>query len=456
MTRKEALVTLKSLESTDGLLADIDFLGRVIRTRLALHLGQRASFVRIDDVPRPTHTSQRSLYLQFIQEHNLSFEERIVLLIALTPHVQPDFFDRIIAEAMPQGGDLLQIGGVRGRQFRGFLPTGETALFILAGDDLDHRFAVQRLFSEDHLFARQQVLRVEPAHDGEPIMSGKLVMDRETVERFTLGQVSRPRFSMDFPAQRIETEMTWEELVLPERTLQQIRELHVWIQHGDTLLQTWGMHRKLKSGYRALFHGPPGTGKTLTASLLGKTTGRDVYRIDLSMVVSKFIGETEKNLATLFDRARNKDWILFFDEADALFSKRTNVRDAHDKYANQEVAYLLQRVESYSGLVILASNFKSNIDEAFMRRFQAAVYFPLPRVSDRLKLWDLAFPDAVTLDNDVHLAEIARKHELTGAHIMNVVQYSCLQALDRGDSLIRRIDLETGIQREIGKEGKVA
>ena len=344
---------------------------------------------------------------------------------------------------------------MRGQRFRGFLPTGETAVFVLAGDDLDRRFAVQRLFSEDHLFARQQVLRVERSHDGEPSMSGKLVMDPEFVDRFTLGQVSRPRFSMEFPAQRVNTEMEWKELVLPEKTLQQVNELHAWVKHGDTLLRAWGMHRKLKRGYRALFHGPPGTGKTLTASLLGKTTGRDVYRIDLAMVVSKFIGETEKNLANLFDKADNKDWILFFDEADALFGKRTNVRDAHDKYANQEVAYLLQRVETYGGLVILASNFKSNIDEAFMRRFQAAVHFPAPRVPERLKLWRLGFPDVVAFSEDVHLEEIARKYELTGAHIMNVVQYTCLQALDRGDHRIQAVDLETGIQREMGKEGKV-
>ena len=131
------------------------------------------------------------------------------------------------------------------------------------------------------------------------------------------------------------------------------------------------MRKRVKPGYRALFHGPPGTGKTLTATLLGKHTGRPVFRIDLSRVVSKYIGETEKNLSRLFDKAEHKDWILFFDEADALFGKRTEIRDAHDKYANQEVAYLLQRIESYAGLVILATNQRGNIDEAFLRRFQA-------------------------------------------------------------------------------------
>ena len=126
-----------------------------------------------------------------------------------------------------------------------------------------------------------------------------------------------------------------------------------------------------------LFSGAPGTGKKTLASLIGQQSGKEVYRIDLSMVVSKYIGETEKNLSKVFDAAEHKNWILFFDEADALFGKRTNVRDAHDKYANQEVAYLLQRIENYNGLVILATNMKSNIDEAFTRRFQTIINFPL-------------------------------------------------------------------------------
>ncbi|GJL83479.1 MAG: hypothetical protein DHS20C01_31130 [marine bacterium B5-7] len=455
MSPKVALAALGQQTHARVLLADIDYLARVMQVRFALHFGQESSFIRPEDVPRPTHKGSQSPYLAFLKEHDLSYEEHTILLIALVPHIQPDFFDRIISVAMPQGGEFPQIGGVRGQRFRGFLPTGETALFVLAGGDLDRRFALQQLFSEDHLFARRQVLHIEHPHAGEPSLSGKLIMDPEFVDRFTLGHVSCPRFSMEFPAQRISTEMTWDELVLPEKTLQQINELHAWVQHGDTLLREWGMQRKLKRGYRALFHGPPGTGKTLAGSLLGKTTGRDVYRIDLSMVVSKFIGQTEKNLANLFDKAENKEWILFFDEADALFGKRTNVRDAHDKYANQEVAYLLQRVEIYDGLVILASNFKSNIDEAFMRRFQAAIHFPPPRIAERLQLWRLGFPDAVTFSEDVHLEEIARKYELTGSHIMNVVQYSCLRALDRGNHTIESIDIETGIQREIGKEGKV-
>ena len=139
------------------------------------------------------------------------------------------------------------------------------------------------------------------------------------------------------------------------------------------------MKKVLKPGFKALFHGLPGTGKTLTAMLIGKKTGLDIYRVDLSQMVSKYIGETEKNLAKVFDKAEHKNWILFFDEGDALFGKRTNTKDAHDRYANQQVSYLLQRIEEYDGLVILATNLKNNIDDAFLRRFQSIIHFPMAR-----------------------------------------------------------------------------
>lgn len=140
--------------------------------------------------------------------------------------------------------------------------------------------------------------------------------------------------------------------------------------------------RVVKPGYRTLFYGSSGTSKTLTAALLGKMTGRGVYRINLSKMVSKYIGETEKNLAQIFDRAEKEEWILFFDEADALFGKRTSIKDSYDRYANQEVSYLLQRMEDFNGLVILESNLKK-IDEAFMRRFQSIIHFPLHGKDER-------------------------------------------------------------------------
>lgn len=385
----------------------------------------------------------------------LSVEEHLLFLIALAPHIQPHFFDDIIQSNIPEAGDFPQFGGVRGKNFRGFLPTGETVLFILAGDDLEKRMRVQGLFAADHIFAKNRILWIEESPIGEPRMSGKIIISDDYVDLIITGKMSRPHFSLSFPAQLVETQQEWDDLVLNPQTRHQVKELETWLEHGDTLMEDWGMRKKLKPGFRALFYGPPGTGKTLTASLLGKYTGRDVYKIDLSMVVSKFIGETEKNLSSLFSKAENKNWILFFDEADAIFGKRTDVRDAHDKYANQEVSYLLQRVEGYAGLVILASNFKKNIDAAFIRRFQTIIHFPMPGPEERLSLWQKAFPQTVKLSKEVQLERLARQFELTGADIMNVVQYCCLRALERGKNIISLRDVQMGVRREFTKSGKL-
>ena len=173
-------------------------------------------------------------------------------------------------------------------------------------------------------------------------------------------------------------------------------------------------------------------------------------------VVSKWVGETEKNLRGIFDQATHKKWILFFDEADSLFGKRTSTSSSNDRYANQEVSYLLQRIEDFPGLVILASNLKSNIDEAFNRRFQSTILFPMPDYEIRHLLWQKAFPRDFPLEADINLKEIARKYEMAGGAIVNVVRYCVLKALDRqnGQAILFE-DLEHAIIREFKKEGKI-
>jgi len=391
----------------------------------------------------------------FLEQRHPSLEEFTLPLLALAPHLQPDFFSKIIASFLPDGGDFPEFGGLRGTNHRGILPTGETAQFVIAGDDLEKRLEVQRILSNDHWFAREHILWLEPVPEGEPVMSGRLTLNPEVVEQLTLGTTSKPRFSMDFPAEPIETDMEWSDLVLPATTLQQIREIEHWILHNDTLLHDWGMKKRVKPGYRALFYGPPGTGKTLTATLLGKETGKDVFRIDLSRIISKYIGETEKNLSRLFDKAENKNWILFFDEADALFGKRTDIRDAHDKYANQETAYLLQRIESHNGLIILASNKRGNLDEAFSRRFQSIINFPMPKADDRHTLWMNTLPEQLKIDEQIDWQSIASRYELSGAGILNIVHYCALESLAAPERTLDNTRLEQAILREFIKEGKV-
>ena len=434
---------------TTNLEHALAYLTELTRARLTEFLGGSPT-----PLPPLSLADRQDPFTRFIQEKRLSMSEFVALTAALAPYLRPGLFDDIVAELLPNGGDLPVLGGVKSGNSRYMIPTGETVLFLLGGRELSLRMEAQRLFSAEHFFAAEKILSLEELKPGDPPMSGRLIPDPDYVDLFLTGQIQTPRFGANFPARRIQTEMEWSDLVLDTHTLSQIHELEDWIRHNDALLYEWEMYRKVKPGYRALFFGPPGTGKTLTASLLGKYTGREVFRVDLSMVISKFIGETEKNLSSLFDKAQNKNWILFFDEADAIFSKRTSVRDAHDKYANQEISYLLQRIEDYPGLTILASNFKNNIDEAFIRRFNAMIYFAPPGPAERLTLWEKNIPRMAELAADVNLREVAQRHELTGAHIVNIVQHACLKALGRGERTICADDLRQSIRRELAKEGK--
>jgi ATPase family associated with various cellular activities (AAA) len=437
--------------NTPNILNALAQLRVIIINRMQLYFKQ----IEVAEINVPDFFRDESPFALFLEEHALSLDEYLIFILAFAPHTQPNFFQEIIAQFFPNGGDFPEFGGVKASNHRGILPTGETAQFILAGDDLEKRLEIQQILTGDHWFAQKHILWLEPVREGEPAMSGRLVLEPELVETLTTGKVTRPRFSTDFPAEYIETEMDWNDLVLHPNTLRQIHEIEHWITHNDTMLQEWGMKRKIKPGFRALFYGPPGTGKTLTATLLGKQTQKDVFRIDLSRVVSKYIGETEKNLSKLFDKAEHKNWILFFDEADALFGKRTGIRDAHDKYANQEIAYLLQRVEGYNGLVILATNQRTNIDDAFIRRFQTMIHFPMPRAEERLLIWQSAFPPQIQLADDIQLPNIAARYELSGAGILNVVQYCTIEMLATGTHILDLKLLETGILREFVKEGKM-
>ncbi len=418
----------------------------IVANRLQTHFSQKVSDFPAEQLPEIDDSL-------FAGKH-LNYDETIILLTALAPHVQPAIFDNAIQEMLPKGGDFPEFGGVKGSNTRYMLPTGDTALFLLAGTDIEKRTHSLKYLAPSHWFFKDNVLWLENVKEGEPRMSGKLMLQQEYVDLLTTGIVSKPSFSPDFPAKLVTTKLDWDDLVITQKTAQQISDIKTWLNHNATFFKEWGMDKRIKPGYRALFYGPSGTGKTMSATLLGKQFNRDVYRIDLSQVVSKYIGETEKNLEKIFNKAENKNWILFFDEADALFGKRSNVQNAHDKYANQEVSYLLQRVEDFQGLIILASNFKSNIDQAFIRRFNAIIHFPMPTAAERHTLWRSNIPPIATLAQDVDLKTIAGRYELSGSAIVSVVHYVSLQTINNNSMVISKSDLIEGIKREYEKEEK--
>jgi hypothetical protein len=480
--------------------SEFDYIGKLIGYRMKRVLTNEKQ-------TEPKFPAYKDWYLPlatFIRQNKLTQDDALLLLIGIIPLVEPGLFDQYIdqtlAEVVPDyKGEFPRIGGSRGKNSRFFLPTGETALFLIAGDDIDKRLQVQQLFGAEHTFWEKKVMWLEDMQNGEPPMHGRLIISPDYADLFVYGKHTSPQFSINFPAKKIapsktaddqQKQATLEDLVIPDESKAQIDELKSWLSYNEVLMNQYGMKDRLKKGYRALFYGPPGTGKTFAAQILGNDLRKEVYRIDLSMVVSKYIGETEKNLELLFARAEDKGWILFFDEADALFGKRTNVRDAHDKYANQEVSYLLQRMEDYNGLIILATNMKNNIDEAFIRRFNLVLKFPFPDQNQRAIIWQKSLPqNAVFLkktisgdpaemkDEPADIPAAVKKYELTGGNIINIVQYTCIKALEAmyeqpvaaGGTLVTtggtpaagpqklriyQADVLEGIKRELLKEGK--
>ena len=251
-----------------------------------------------------------------------------------------------------------------------------------------------------------------------------------TLQDLYRGAQAHASLKLDQLAQQIVPRYHWQDLILPPDPITQLEELVARVSHAATVHYDWGFGDRGTPIRRvsALFAGESGTGKTLAAEVIASQLGLVMYKIDLSSVVSKYIGETEKNLKTIFDEARAGNAILFFDEADALFGKRSEVKDAHDRYANIEVAYLLQQIETYDGVAIMATNLRQNLDEAFTRRLDFVVDFPFPDPEYRFRIWKVHFPSRAPLGSDVDLMDLSERYRLAGGNIRNAALASAYLA----------------------------
>ncbi len=440
-----ALIFNSSMETIER---ELDWLSKMINHRIADYFQQTTRF----DLPEaPDLTNDQSFYASTLRRLAIDETSRMLLVITLAPHIRPSVLDVFFTRNAKLERGYAEFGGIKGDKYSGFIPTGETAAFIIAGSDLKKRFQLQQCLSDDHILSRQDLVTIGISNQFEPVWSGELIIGKEFLMNVTLNQAYRPRFSPAFPAQLLNSRLEWADAIFDPILLQDIHHIQAWINHEAMIMNDWKLDRYLKRGFRALFYGPPGTGKSMVAALLGKDHGLDVYRIDLSAVVSKYIGETEKNLARLFDLAENKRWILFFDEADALFGKRVNSQSGNDMFANQQVSYMLQRIEDFNGLVILASNYKNNIDDAFLRRFQSVVYFPKPSPSLRQQMWERYFSGFDI--SGVDIGKIATDFDLTGGSIINVLRHCSITCAIRKSGVILEADLINGIKKEFLKNG---
>ncbi len=262
--------------------------------------------------------------------------------------------------------------------------------------------------------------------------------------------------SMGPLAQKLPLPYRRSDLIAPPRVDEELDLAVAWIRHQRTVLDDWGFGRRVVQGrgLTALFSGPPGTGKTMAAQVLAREIGVDAFRVDLSRVMSKYIGETEKNLGALFDQASASGGMIFFDEADAIFGKRSEVSDAHDRYANVEIGYLLQRMEEHDGITVLATNRQMDLDEAFIRRFHLIVDFPMPSEADRFRIWKGVFPPEIPMEKALDLATLSREYEMSGGEIRNAALAAGFIAAMESRPLSTAM-LHRAVKRELIKSGKV-
>jgi AAA+ superfamily predicted ATPase len=291
-----------------------------------------------------------------------------------------------------------------------------------------------------HALTAEQLRLVATAY---PAVGGDI---DAAVRRLAAGRIDRL-------ARRVRPERTWADIVLPADQLAQLRELAARYRNRSTVYGKWGFRPAPSAGVVMLFAGLSGTGKTLAAEILAGDLSLELYKLDLAAVVSKYLGETEKNLDQVFDAAAAGNVVLFFDEADALFGKRTEVSDAHDRYANVETAYLLQRLESYEGVVILATNLAKNIDAAFLRRLHATVEFPTPEEPERHRIWEKNLGVHAPLE-EVDVSFLARQFDITGGSIRNAALTAAFLAAEAGTP-ITMATLIQALRREFQKLGRL-
>ncbi len=374
---------------------------------------------------------------QLVEAYDLSPAEIVAVLAALAPEVD-EKFDLLLASLSDRPADGLTGEGLRSLVARSF-----------AG-----RLAAAELVAPAGALCGLGMLQVEHSATGE--LAGRVKLAPELTDWLLGRPLREPELTTEFPALRLRTVHRLDDLVVAEDVRERLRLVLARIRDRRRLLDQFGFegHQDNASGYHVLFHGPPGTGKTMAAAVLGRETGLPVYRIDLSALVSKYIGETEKSLSRIFARAEARDWILFFDEADAVFGRRGDVDDARDRYANQEVSYLLQRIETFAGVTILATNILRNIDTAFLRRLHALVPFVEPTLEDRVELWRRAFPAETPLAPELDLGEVAEDYVVTGGEIRNAVLDAAARACADG-GIVTGEHLRASIRCEYEKNGRL-
>lgn len=427
---------------------EFDWLKELILSRFDFFF-HKNTYKPIDEI-QPPLIGIDTAYEQFLLDHQLGLEERVLLVVALAKNLKPELFNSFLVQNPSTNMAYPEFGGIV--QGDTFIPTYRSVAFLLNDIPESLPLKIYTFFEQDHFFYREHILDYGSTNF-QNRLNTPVCLTLEIEYYLLTGRKYKAEFNADFPAQEITTNLKWDDLIVSPKVQQQLEEILKWHSYREVFHKNEYYSKWIKKGYRSLFFGPPGTGKTLAVSLIGKKLNLPVYRVDLSMIVSKYIGETIKNLEKVFARAEYNQWILFFDEADAIFGSRSQQQTANDRHANQEVAYLLQRIETYPELIILATNLQHNLDEAFIRRFQSMVHFKTPDIPQRITLWKAIFHENLGL-SDAYIKLKAEKHALTGGMLINILQAARLLTHHTFEKLSEEV-IDFAIERELKKEENI-
>lgn len=437
------------IENLADLNAEIVWIERIIDYQL------RKDGNNETDFPYAPDLSGQSVYSKFVSENQFGQVERVLLGLAITSSWIPNKLIPFIEEA-DNFNVRIQYGGVIKDRSLNFVPTLRTALFLLSGED-EKLFAKSlNLLHMKHPLFTQGVIILENHYKELSRLKHQISLSDSFLEHFLTGNPPKLDEEENFPAKLSLSKIDFEDLVLSEACYTQLKDILKYLEVKRKLFSIEGVSKLIRSSYVAIFTGEPGTGKTITAKTIGKKLGIPVYVVNLARVVSKYIGETEKNLERVFDRFNNKDCILFFDEADALFGKRMEVKDSKDRYANQEVAFLLQKIEEFNGVVILASNvhdINQVLDKAFQRRIRRVIRFEFPEQNERFLLWKKALPVSFCYENGLN-EYLSENYQLTGASISNIIADTLVEAVYSDTDIITLDLLMPAMEIEYKKTGR--
>jgi AAA+ superfamily predicted ATPase len=395
-----------------------------------------------------------SAYGKLISEYELAESERVMLSLAFASMFKPSILTPFtVLFTNPEKKS--RFGGIYKEEYGQFYPTVRTAIFLLTGDDEEMmNYYVSYFNNRNKLFTSNLLLTSEP-QGNKTFLNQQIIFNDQFISTILHGEPPSLDGDSGFPAKRGKRTHTMKDVVLDEKTIKELQKFHRFARNMKTL---WSLpnSNKYRQNFIGIFSGDPGTGKSHTAEAIGNELNLPVYKVNFAQLVSKYIGETEKNLERVFDRFSGQPNILFFDEAESIFSKRIEVKDSHDKHSNNEQSFLLQKIEEYNGIVILATNVQNlsqYFDKAFQRRIRQIVTFSFPEYLERIRLWENALSDPFKYEEGL-LDKLAKNYQFSGGGIYNIISEGVIEALDRKTEILTFELLEQPIIDEFKKTGR--